>query len=170
MNVIDLTLPIYEGMQTFPSRNHPRIKVSALGRLSRDGRNTTKITIGSHAGTHIDAPAHFLARGKTIDGLSMKDLVGEARVIDLTSIRSGQPILKEHLSDLEGDSGARRVLLRTGWSKKWGTSRYYTDYPYLSPEACRYIVSKKVKLLGLDTPSPDGAGTSQEPSIQRPLR
>lgn len=153
MKFIDLTLPIKEGMLTFPSPNHPKVEISIMGKIKTAGRETRKIIMGTHTGTHIDAPLHFLKNGLTIDKLDLNILTGPAHMIDLNGIMG--PIKVSHLRKLDDYPGIVRLIIRTGWSKKWNTEVYYTGYPYLSEKACRYIIRKKIKLLGFDTPSPD---------------
>ena len=153
MKIVDLTFPIKEGMLTFPSRNHPSVSISLMGQIKKDGRQTHKIVIGTHTGTHIDAPAHFLENGLTIDKLNPGILIGPAHIINLNGLKG--VIGVSHLRELEKVHNPTRLIIRTGWSRKWGTQKYYTGYPYLSKQACRYIVEKKIKLLGFDIPSPD---------------
>ena len=85
--VIDLCFPIYEGMQTFSSRNHPFTEISQLARHGIENRETRKLTIGSHTGTHIDAPRHFIPNGNTIDKINLDNLVGDFSIADLKKIK-----------------------------------------------------------------------------------
>lgn len=126
-----------------------------------------KLTIGSHAGTHIDAPSHFIANGKTIDDVPLDHLVGPAIVVDLTETGRGSRLRKRQvigwteISTREHDIrryislGERPiVLLRTGWSEYW-TKDDYADHPYLSAEAAQRIIDLGVRVIGIDTFSPD---------------
>jgi arylformamidase len=155
MNIVDLTLPIHEGMLTFPSKNHPSVEISVLGRIEETGRATRKISLGTHTGTHVDAPAHFLKNGLSIDRLDLSALIGKAHMIDLSALPPKTAIQKSHLTEAGSLEGVERLVIRTGWSAQWNTGRYYSDYPYLSQAACEFIVSHHVKLLALDVPSPD---------------
>ena len=73
-NFVDLSFPIKEGMQTFPVPHHPFVEVTQLARHGIENRETRKLVLGSHAGTHIDAPRHFIKKGKTVDSLPIKKL------------------------------------------------------------------------------------------------
>lgn len=153
--IIDLSFPIHEGMTTFPSHWHPMVEVSQLGRHGIEDRESRKLVIGTHTGTHVDAPLHFIRGGTTIDKLPLDLMTGLASLVDLPARPKeevGLPALK---AALKNKRPARRLLLRWRWSKHWGTMRYYTEAPYLSLEACRWLVSSGVRLLGMDTPSVD---------------
>ncbi|MDP6560837.1 MAG: cyclase family protein, partial [Candidatus Binatia bacterium] len=76
--IIDLTFPIHEGMQTFPVHWHPVVEITQLGRLDVEARETRKMVLGTHTGTHMDAPRHFIEGGKTIDEVTLDILVGPA--------------------------------------------------------------------------------------------
>lgn len=66
-NIIDLTFPIHEGMTTFPVHWHPIVEISVLGRHGIENRETRKVLLGTHTGTHMDAPRHFIPDGMTVD-------------------------------------------------------------------------------------------------------
>lgn len=153
--VIDLSFPIHEGMTTFPSHWHPFVEVSQLGRHGIEDRESRKLVIGTHTGTHCDAPLHFVRGGATIDRLPLDLMTGPAALVDLPSRPKAEIALPALKAALKGRKPARRLLLRWRWSKHWGTMRYYTDAPYLSLEACRWLVASGVRLLGTDTPSVD---------------
>lgn len=80
MKIIDLSLSLHEGMMTFPSHWHPVVEISILGRHGIEGRETRKLVLGTHTGTHTDAPLHFIPNGKGIDEVPLEVLVGEATV------------------------------------------------------------------------------------------
>lgn len=150
---IDLTLPAHKGMLVFPSHWHPKVDVKILGRHKREGRETRKIVLGSHSGTHMDAPAHFIPKGRTIDKIPLDICIGEAVLLNFSG--------KEYISvsdlkkKLAGKKNVERLIIRFGWSKKWGKLSYYKNYPYFNLDACKWLVKKGIKLLGMDTPSPD---------------
>lgn len=154
--IIDLTFEIYEGMPTFPSSWHPTIEVSVLGRLFIEGRETRKVTLGTHTGTHIDAPLHFLPKGKTIDRLPLDILIGEAVLLDFSDKGEKCCIQLQELKEkLQNVDDITRVVIKTNWSDKWRQKCYYSDYPFLSEEACQWLIENGIKLLAMDTPSPD---------------
>ena len=92
MKIIDLSLPIEEGMMTFPTHWHPVVEVTVLGRHGIEGRETRKIVLGTHTGTHADAPRHFIPNGGTIDEIPLEILIGPASVADFTDCRALQEI------------------------------------------------------------------------------
>ena len=157
--IIDLSLELHDKMLTYPSPFHIPFESSVLAKIDQDGRETRKFTMGSHCGTHIDAPKHFIKNGKSVVDFDVNDLVGEALLIDLGDLNPDSIIrLKDFKSQLDKANkkkSIRRVLFRSNWSKYWGTKQYYNGWPYFDHESIKYIVDSKVKLIGLDFPSPD---------------
>src|ERR1700730_7456200 len=84
MKIIDLSLSIEEGMMTFPTSWHPVVEITILGRHGIEGRETRKLVLGTHIGTHADAPRHFIPNGRTIDEVPLDVLIGPATVADFT--------------------------------------------------------------------------------------
>ena len=104
--IIDLSLPLEDGMITYPTSSHQRFESSIVGRIEVEGRETRKFTMGSHVGTHVDAMRHFEKGGKTIDQFSLNSLVGVAKIINLGALEPGSVIelhhLAEHFSEKHG--------------------------------------------------------------------
>ncbi|KAE9392513.1 putative cyclase [Gymnopus androsaceus JB14] len=125
------------------------------------GYSVHALSLGSHTGTHIDAPSHFILNGKTIDEIPLDTLVSRpALVVDLTHKKARSKILwDEDLAEFAPkmkDLGPGMILLlRTGWSERWATPTYMEKYPYLDRHAAEQILSMGVKIVGLDTISPD---------------
>jgi kynurenine formamidase len=162
MRIIDLSLSIEEGMMTFPTHWHPVVEITILGRHGIEGRETRKIVLGTHIGTHADAPRHFIPGGSTIDEVSLDVLIGPATVADFTGCA---PLLEIDVAHLEGKLGAtvpQRLILRTGWSEFFGEMKFYKEYPFLSEKAARWLVEKGVRLIAMDTPSPDNPAHSRD--------
>ena len=152
---IDLTFTIQEGMTTFPTHWHPFVEISQLGRHGIENRETRKLVLGTHTGTHCDAPLHFIPGAQTIDAVPLDTLIGPARVVDFSYAR---PFQELGVSDFEKELGnhkAERVVMRFDWSDNWGNLVYYTDHPFISQGAARWLVDRGVRLLGMDTPMPD---------------
>ena len=168
--IIDLTFDLHEGMLTYPAPWHPIVEVTQLGRFSLEGRMSNKVSLGTHTGTHVDAPLHFIENGLSIDKVDLNVLVGPAKVIDMTHKGSYSKITVEDLEKLnvkieKGD----RVVIKTGWDKHWQTTEYYKSYPCFTEEAAKWLVDKGVILLGLDTPSPDDPQAKTEPGVGSPI-
>lgn len=153
--IIDLTFPLHEGMTTFPVHWHLPVEVTVLGRHGLENRETRKLTLGTHTGTHCDAPRHFIPDGTTVDNISLDVLVGSARVLDFTDIPEKSAVTESDIEKRLGSERPERVIHRFGWSKHWGTRKYYPDHPFLTKGAARLLVDRGVKLVAMDTPMPD---------------
>ncbi len=152
MEFIDLTYPIEEGMPTFNAHWHIPVSIKKLGRHGFEGRETREITFGTHTGTQIDAPLHFIEGGRSIENIPLDKLIGRASIVDFSSLKENEAV---SLEMIEKVPVTQRMILKFGWGKFWNNKKFYDGYPYLSEEAARYLVSKGVQLLGIDTPSPD---------------
>ena len=168
MRIIDIRYPIHEGMTTFPVQWHPTVEISQMGRHGIENRETRKLTIGTHCGTHIDAPRHFIPDGPTIEQIPLELLVGPARVLNFTPLTlPKQEFDVEDFSRLLGDERPERLILRFDWSDHWGTMKYYSDQPYITEEAAYWLVQRGVRVLAMDTPqidSPDNGRNSDNDS------
>ncbi|MGA2389083.1 MAG: cyclase family protein [Candidatus Sulfotelmatobacter sp.] len=161
MKIIDLSLPIEEGMMTFPTHWHPVVEISILGRHGIEGRETRKIVLGTHVGTHADAPRHFIPNGGTIDNVPLDVLIGPATVVDFTGCAPLQEITVASLKQKLNNQVPGRLILRTGWSDYFGNLKFYNEYPFLSEEAAQWLVEQGVRLIAMDTPSPDNPAHSR---------
>lgn len=153
--IVDLTFPIHEGMTTFWGYWHPAVEITILGRHGFEDRETRKLVLGTHTGTHCDAPRHFIPGGQTIDTVSLEKLIGPAYVLDFSSSRPGQEMTVEDFAAQLTDGVPERLVLRFDWSDHWDRPEYYKDHPYISQDAARWLVERGVQLLALDTPMPD---------------
>lgn len=155
--IIDLTYMINNEMITYPTPWHPKVFVERLGKIEEVGRNTCKITLGTHTGTHIDAPLHFIENGKSIEKIPLDKIVGQVTIVDFSHFQKNQPIEKEVLQKIKI---TKRMIFRFGWEKYWNKNEFYKDHPFFTEEAANYLVSMGVELLGYDTPSPDSSITN----------
>ena len=148
MRVIDLSHTIHDGIQIFPGDPVPSIKRGLTH--ENDYCHVDVLTLGSHTGTHIDAPFHFLNKGKKINEFPVQRFVGDGVLIDV-SAKSDRGVIEpadvESYEDeiAEGDF----VIFKTGRDKYFGTARYYL-HPYLSAEGARLLVKMGVALVGID--------------------
>jgi arylformamidase len=161
MRIIDLSLPIEEGMMTFPTHWHPVVEITVLGRHGIEGRETRKVVLGTHIGTHADAPRHFIPNGGTIDEVPLDVLIGPASVADFAGCRPLQEIGITDLKEKLGKKPPARLILRTGWSRYFGDMKFYNEYPFLSEKAAQWLVDQDVQLIAMDTPSPDNPAHSR---------
>jgi len=153
--IVDLSMVIEEGMQTFAAHWHPFVELSILGRHGLENRQTTKIVMGTHTGTHIDAPRHFIKDGKTVDQIKLSDLNGPAIIIDCTIFPNFSEISKKDLIGLVDGRSVERLVARFNWDEYLGSNEYYSDHAFFSTEACEWLVENGCKVLALDTPQPD---------------
>ena len=120
-----------------------------------------KLTLYSHTGTHIDAPAHIIAGTPTLDQLPLKQFCDRACVLDCT--RSDAATVT--LTDLHRRADLIRahafVILHTGWSRYWGQQRYFSGYPVLSGSAARWLADQGLTGIGVDAISADPAGSTR---------
>ena len=148
MQIIDVTVAITTRMQTYPG--DPGVEIKQWISLDKgQPANVTDLHFGTHTGTHIDAPAHFIRGGKKLPSLSLDILVGEAHVVALPD--AVYEITATHVEDY-CPSDASRVLFKTRNSAFWDddSGNFHTDYTYMSPEAARRLVARGVKLVGID--------------------
>ena len=161
MQVFDLSHPIAPAMPVFPGDPAPQFRIAA--KLKEDGYTERIITLSSHTGTHIDAPAHVLSHGKTLDALPPEAFCGRGEVVDCRPLES-RPISLEFLKK----SGCMAkpvdfVLLYTGWDAYWGKEAYFSGFPVLTPEAATWLVQAPLKGVGIDAVSMDAVDSTPLP-------
>jgi arylformamidase len=152
VKMIDCTYTIEEGMTSFGAYWHSRVSINQVGRHGFEGRETREYRIGSHTGTHMDAPAHFVEGGGTIDQIPLERLVGPATIIDFSGIAENQAVTRDHLRDV---NISEKMVFRFGWGRHWGAKKFYSGYPFFARESAECLIEKGVRMIGLDTPSPD---------------
>jgi len=156
MKVIDLTLTISENIPTFPGSPQPNF--ISWENIEKDGYNLELLFLSSHTGTHIDAPYHFLKKGQKIDQIMIKRLVTEAVLIKIRK-GSDQPITKDDIEKFEKKHGriddGSTIIFNTGWQSNLKKKFYFLKNPGLAVSAARYLASKKINLVGIDSPSID---------------
>lgn len=149
MKLIDLTHTFHDHMPVYPGDSVPLLTQTAF--LEKDGYTDYHITTGMHVGTHMDAPLHFVLGGKKLSEISLDRFFGKGKLIDARGhVVVGGGLLED--ADIEeGDI----VLVLMGHGKKFGEPDYYPTYPEIGVDFAERLVEKRVKILGLDTPSPD---------------
>lgn len=166
--VIDLTYKIEEGMLTFNTPWHPVVSIKQLGRIGVEGRESREIILGTHTGTHVDAPLHFIKGGKSIDEIPVERLIGEITIVNFSHLKENTAITKDMLKAIKF---SKKMLFKFGWGKHWGSKKFYQDYPFFTKEAAEFLVSKKIELLSYDIPSPDDSrtklGSSEDSRIHK---
>lgn len=145
---IDLSFDINEQSPVYPG--DPATSIKPAGVFDKDGYNDHYVSIGTHVGTHIDAPLHMLANGKSLDKFPIEHFVGRGVYIKMENKKFDLNKLKQ--ADIrQGDI----VIFHSGMSDEYGKETYFEDYPAMPEEIAKYLVEKKIKMVGLDTCSPD---------------
>ena len=146
MRIIDLTLPIDNDMRG--------VAVSPARRLQTDGWNASTLSLYSHCGTHMDAPFHFLPDGATLEQQDLSTCVGNATVMNLTDTPRGGQHAIEQLAPYEDQiTPGCRLLFRTDWYQKYGTTDYRDKLPRISIELAEWLVEREVAMIGVEGPS-----------------
>ena len=156
MKIIDLTLTVSDEIPTFPGSPHPSF--ITWENVKEDGYNLELLFLSTHTGTHMDAPYHFLEKGAKIHEISLKKLVSEAVLIK-SKKKGGESITKTDIQKFEKKHGKidgfSSVIFSTGWQRNLQKKYYFTKNPGLSVSAAKYLASKKINLVGIDSPSID---------------
>jgi len=167
MKIIDLTLTVSDEIPTFPGSPQPSF--IPWENVKEDGYNLELLFLSTHTGTHMDAPYHFLEKGAKIHEISLKKLVSEAILIK-SKKKSGESITKTDIQKFEKKHGKiesfSSVIFYTGWQRNLQKKYYFTKNPGLSVSAAKYLASKKVSLVGIDSPSID-LGTDHKFSVHQ---
>ena len=154
--MIDLSHRIDESTPVYPG--DPALEVTILDSTSEAASgnhrrlNCSQIHLGLHCGTHLDAPYHFFGDAATIDEVPLEHCVGPATLVRITGRTIGPELLRPHEARIRS---ARRVVLNTGWHKRWKEPEYFAEHPVVTGAAARWLVDCGVVLVGVDTPSVD---------------
>jgi len=151
MRVFDLTMRVSPEIKVFPGSPQPFF--IQWSRFDVQGYDSEVMTMSTHTGTHMDALSHFARGKKAIDGIPASRLVCNALMIKAPK-KACQTI---GVSDIEGEDIRQgdAVVFATGWEKRYKSKDYMTENPGLSRAAARYLVRKKVGIVGIDGPSID---------------
>ena len=150
--IIDLTYTISDGMPVWPG--DPGVEFTRTASIPAGGYNVTRVSMGTHTGTHIDSPRHVLHDDRGADSIPLDALVGWAEVLDLGELEPCSEITSADLDIFAARvTDGARVLLRTGWGKRWGKPEFFTEFPAISEGAAAWLTARKIKLLGIEQPS-----------------
>ncbi len=158
--LLDVSVLLTPGIASYPG--NPEFDIQPVNRIAAgDSANNSRLVMGTHTGTHVDAPKHFLDDRPGVDALPLDLLIGRARVIDMP-VRGA--ITAKHLED----AGLRedlRVLLRTPNSALWNAKQpFHPDYTHLSGDGAKYLVDQGVKVVGVDYLSVEKFHTPAHPA------
>jgi len=155
--IYDLSVSIYPGMlkwiddQDVELRQETSIK-------NGDAYNFSRVTLSTHIGTHIDAPYHFAADGKTVDQLNLHDLIGEALVVQIDA----DTITAEALRDVDFKK-YKRILFKTRNSELLRSEEFNREYVSLDFSAAEFLVKNGVRVVGIDYLSIEELETEEHP-------
>lgn len=153
MRLIDLSHEIHPQLPVYPGTEPPVL--TPTNSIEQDGFAETLISMYSHTGTHMDAPAHIIAGARSLDQFPVDQFFGLACVAELKSI-AGRPISVADLQPLQQRLlEVDFLLLHTGWAEHWGSESYFTDFPSLSIAAATWLCQFQLKGVGIDTISID---------------
>jgi arylformamidase len=148
MAIYDISLPISESLIVWPG--DPPVRISQPVHVDRgDEFTVSRLDVGTHIGTHVDAPAHMIRGGQTVDSLALEVLIGPAWVVHAVE---ASVLSAEVLETLDLPAGVERVLFRTRNSERWvhGEEEFFRGYVGMSGDGARWLVDRGVRLVGID--------------------
>lgn len=149
MKIFDLTHTVTDQMPVYPG--DPEVSLVQSGTIEHEGYVDHTLKTGMHVGTHMDAPAHFIEGGKRLDEVPPENFLGEGKIVDARGKGELDATTLDGIDISEGDI----VFIYTGHDATFGTPEYYESYPQMSEALASRLVDLGVKMVGLDTPSPD---------------
>lgn len=156
MAPIDLTLPISHNLPSFPGSPKPHF--IPWSKIKTDEYNLELLFFSSHSGTHLDAPYHFVEKGQKVHQISTTRLISNATLLRMPK-GPNQKITKNDVKRFEKKYGAIKngstLVFFTGWQKNLEKEFYFKSNPGLDASCAEYLVSKKINLIGIDSPSID---------------
>ena len=143
---IDVSVPLRTGMVHWP--DNPPVRIERMLDIEHGhAANVSTISMGSHTGTHMDAPLHFVRGGKGLDEMPLDAVIGRARVIEVHDPESVNPYdLRPH----EIRSGERILFKTRNSARVWWKDAFSEDFVYISKEAARYLAACAVRTVGID--------------------
>lgn len=148
MHIIDLSVKLDEDTPVYPG--DPATRITPAGVLEKDGFQDSNVSFGTHIGTHIDAPAHMLKGGRTLETYDIDHFIAPGRYVDARDMTLGLENAKN-----AGIQPGDIVLLHTGMSDRYTEPGYFDKYPAIPEELVDYLVAQQVKMVGVDMCSVD---------------
>jgi len=158
MRIVDLSHHYSDEMPTFPGLPQPSF--APLAEVEKDGYAMSEYHLVNHIGTHVDAPAHQIAGGATLDEIPLERLVTEAVTLDVSGRAPGPLSLRELEPELQKIRAGDIVFLYSDNARNWGSDAYWTGWSYPDAEAARALVALGISAIGFDGPSADPIDTS----------
>ncbi len=143
---IDITIPIRSGMVHWPG--DPEVVVERTESIESGAEyNVSHLSLGSHTGTHVDAPCHYFRNAACIDSVPLDALIGPARVLH---IEDGESVRPESLALYDIGAGDRILLKTENSLRAWAEEEFIPNFVYISHEGARYLVRMGVRTVGID--------------------
>src|SRR5687767_1048258 len=137
--LLDVSVPLKQGLPAYPG--NPPFELKPLKRIADGGSsNVSRLVLGTHTGTHVDAPKHFIDDGPGVEALPLDLLIGRARVVEITK-RGGIGAAELEAAGLREDI---RVLLKTPNSALWNSPIFREDYAHVTEDGAKYLVKQGV--------------------------
>ncbi|XVX19580.1 cyclase family protein [Actinomycetota bacterium] len=153
--LVDLSHPLSAGMPIYPG--DPTVDVERALTIDTDVVEVHRLHLGTHSGTHLDAPSHTVPDGRTIEQVTLEETIGPALVLGVREAARDGLITWESIQPDTPDTVPSRVFISTGWDAHWGTPKM-TEHPGLSPRLVQELWERGMRLLGVDCLSPDPTG------------
>lgn len=143
---IDISVRLRSGMVHWP--DNPPVRIERMLDMEQgDVANVSKISMGSHTGTHMDAPLHFVLEGEGLDEMPLTAAIGRAQVIEIDNPESVKPYDLDPHKIHHGE----RILFKTQNSARgWPSAAFIEDFIYISQEAARYLAACEIQTVGID--------------------
>jgi kynurenine formamidase len=157
--LFDLSHPIEDGMPVYPG--DPGVGIRHALQLSTDGVAVDELHLGTHTGTHVDAPSHTVVGGRTMSDVTLDELVGEALVVRVPDAADREVLGWDRLDAAAGglpDQVPSVVLVDTGWARWFRDDERRERHPSIDVDAARELVARGMRVLGVDMLSPDPTG------------
>ena len=148
MKIYDVTIGISPAMPVWP--NNPGVELERMNKIEAGASsNVSRLALGVHSGTHVDAPVHFIQGATGVDTLNLGILMGRASVIHLPKVAR---ITAPDLAAAKISPGTKRLLIKTRNSDLWakGDNEFHTDYVGVGPDAAEWLVHRGIQLVGVD--------------------
>jgi arylformamidase len=147
MKVYDISVPIHPDMIIY--EGNPGMALERVDSIE-DGAsaNVSRLELGVHTGTHVDAPLHFLPDGAGSESVDLEPLIGPAVVMDATSVE--RDLDEQALAGLQIPDATQRVLLKTSNGRLWDAGAFTHNFVRLTGSGARYLIGKGVRVVGID--------------------
>ncbi len=159
MRIIDISVPLRARMPSYPG-DPPFVKEAARSRKMGDAAEVSRLTLSSHAGTHVDVPFHFVEGGADLSAVALDAFVGPCRVVEIGGVPRVDAADVEALAPVAGE----RILFSTDNAALWARDDFAADYVYLTAAAAQVLADRGVALVGWDYLSIEEYGADDAPA------